>query len=462
MHKSLLQIGFWLFWCSVACATVRYVVLNNPSPAPPFTSWATAATNIQAAIEVASTGDEIVVTNGIYATGGSAVHGTMTNRVAVTKPVTLLSVNGPQFTIIQGHQVPGTTNGDGAIRCVYLTNGAMLSGFTLTNGATQTTNDYPMYHQSGGGGIYCEVLQSYPNAPAVVSNCVITSNSAFGPGGGVYGGGVSSAQIIDCELRGNTAAWGGGVADGWVKRCVIADNAAGSGGGAAYYEFFRQCQLEDCVLTGNHAGYGGGAYACYLANCTVAGNSASESGGGLYGFVVIQVQRLYYATNCIVYFNTAASDANFNYGGILANSCTFPDGGGAAIITNAPLFVDLAGGNYHLQANSPCINTGTNAYAPGPVDFDGNPRIVGGTVDMGAYEYQSAQPSLRIVLAGMNILLAWPLWASDYELQQTTVLPPSPTDWSSSGVLPVITNNQNEVLLPIDGESRLYRLFKQE
>lgn len=472
MRKTLLQLISLGICCLTADATVRYVDLNCPSPTSPFTSWATAATTIQDAIDAASAGDEVVVTNGIYATGGRAIHGTLTNRVAVNKPLTLRSVNGPQFTIIQGYQVPGTTNGDGAIRCVYLTNGASISGFTLTNGATRATNDYSLYRESAGGGIHCEALQSYLDPSTIVSNCIVTGNSAFGPGGGVYGGGVLSAQIIDCELRGNSAQVGGGMAEGWVKRCLIADNAAQTGGGASEafmndaggWEYYS-CQLDNCLLIGNRAQYnGGGAASCELHNCTVVGNSAGEVGGGIYGFVVIQVQHPSRAVNSIVYSNTSPSDENFiSYACNFENSCTFPaPSWGSGNITNAPLFMDFAGGDFRLRSDSPCINAGTNYYAPLPFDLDDNPRIVGGKVDMGACEFQLAQPTLRILPEATNVLLTWPLWASDFQLQQTTALPPSPGDWSSSGASPTIANGQNEVLLPIGAAPNLFRLAKPQ
>jgi len=85
-----------------ATATVRYVDLNSPNATRPYTNWTTAATVIQDAVEAAAARDEIVVTNGIYVIGGRALSGTGTSRVEVNKPLTLRSVNNPQFTVING------------------------------------------------------------------------------------------------------------------------------------------------------------------------------------------------------------------------------------------------------------------------------------------------------------------------------------------------------------------------
>ena len=58
-----------------------------------------------------------------------------------------------------------------------------------------------------------------------------------------------------------------------------------------------------------------------------------------------------------------------------------------------PLFVDPANDDYHLSEDSPCINAGDNSAPELPAtDKDGNPRIIDGIVDMGAYEYQDLPP----------------------------------------------------------------------
>ena len=195
-HSLRLTLITLLLAVSNLSAATRYVWQSSPGPAPPYTNWLTAATNIQQAVDAAVAGDEIVVTNGIYATGGKAVFSTMTNRVAVDKPVTVRSVNGPTVTSIVGYQVPGTTNGAAAVRCVYLTNGAVLAGFTLTNGATQTSGDE--YKQCSGGGVLCESLSALRSS--MVSNCVLTGNSASVDGGGARGG-----TLNNCTLTGNSA-----------------------------------------------------------------------------------------------------------------------------------------------------------------------------------------------------------------------------------------------------------------
>lgn len=131
---------------------------------------------------------------------------------------------------------------------------------------------------------------------------------------------------------------------------------------------------------------GGGAYGSTLHNCTLTGNAAQRSGGGAAG----EFEKVCTLNNCVVYFSSAP-EVNYDSYSILNYCCTTPSPtNGVGNITNSPLFVDEAGGNLRLQSNSPCTNSGLNAYAPVGSELDGNPRIMAGTVDIGAYEFESA------------------------------------------------------------------------
>ncbi|NKB24202.1 MAG: hypothetical protein GKR87_07475 [Kiritimatiellae bacterium] len=343
-----------LFFCltSAVWGATNYVSFSG-SHTPPFTSWATAATDIQSAIDVASNGDTVLVTNGTYSTGGVAVHGI--NRIAINKPITVRSVNGSAFTVIEGQGPLGSN----AVRCAYVMSGAELIGFTLTNGFTKNVYVSPEYL---GGGVWC-------GQNAVISNCFIVGNRAFDSGRGVFQG-----ILKHCSLVGNQALQDGAMFLAVVENCIVYSNLATYGGGT------YAGSIRNSIISDNSASiFGGGMYGSSAENCSITKNTA-PNGGGTYSSTVI---------NSIVYYNSPNQWAG---SGTYQNSCTTPEPSGANNggnnTTNPPQFFDSLAGDYRLLSTSPCIDTGSNqTWMINAADVEGTPRIINGFVDMGAYEY---------------------------------------------------------------------------
>ncbi len=333
-YQMVASNAFGVATSAVVQVVVRCVDGAGPSPASPFSDWATAATTIQDAIDAASPGEIILVTNGVYSTGGKVMAGGLMNRVALDKPLTVASVNGATATVIEGAWDPATTNGPLAVRGAWLTDGAILSGFTLLGGATLATGD--SLSDSGplqcGGGVWCV------SSNAVVANCVLTGNAASASGGGAFQGTLENSVVTN-----NTARFGGGLSYGIARNCLISFNEALNQGGGAY-----RSSLNNCTVTFNY---------------TCSGCSPGSGAGTYFGST----------RNSIVLFNTLGrygyQYANYYVPGAQYAYClTDPAVAGPGNITGSPQFLDLR----HVSIHSTCRGAGSPLYANG-TDLDGEP-----------------------------------------------------------------------------------------
>ncbi|MHC4455863.1 MAG: outer membrane protein assembly factor BamB family protein [Planctomycetota bacterium] len=270
-----------------------------------------------------------------------------------------------------------------------------------------------------GGGIYCW------NSKPTITNCTIAGNSASYYGGGIYNSEIGNSTITNCTIIGNTAGrYGGGMYHNYksnptIINCTIIGNTAGQNGGGMYHGWLNKPTIINCIITGNMAeAKGGGMYNIgetrpLISNCTISSNLAEEEGGGIFCRDDAE-PRL---TNTILWFNEDNGDivelAQICGGNPeVTYSCIQDDDPNDMNvpfsdwdnIDDDPMFVrnpDDGGdgwgegdnddfGDLHLQIGSPCIEAGAPYFWAGPnnVDMDGQPRLMGIRVDIGADEFE--------------------------------------------------------------------------
>jgi len=459
-------------------------------------SWQYPKKTIQGAIDGMWPGAErVLVSNGVYDTGGRVDNEGLTNRVYIGQILRLESVNGPEHTIIKGQAGSGEGGfGPDAVRGIYATTQCWISGFTIYGGHTHTMVLFYCWNEWGPVQAGCRVTKAAPsnggaiwcvNSNVIVSNCFFIQNRAYGSGGAVRGGTLHASRFIRNHAEGkalqdygqggacflsdvsdsyfceNDAKYGGGSALGTVSNCIFVRNTATLHGGA-----FAGCRAEKCDIRENSAPrsgavsqgcklsfytYGGGTYTwgipseckyCMIESnravsvagascsdfeyCTFSGNTALGWYGALFDctarntlFLRNKALHLPLGTygrveNCCIIENALSSAPNeddyswrsymyvincivvSNYCPIIQlcsstfycqKDCIIPGLPGAGNIDADPEFVDYEGGDFRLASNSPCINRGTNLpWMAGATDMEGNPRILCGCVDMGAYE----------------------------------------------------------------------------
>lgn len=290
-----------------------------------------------------------------------------------------------------------------------------------------------LYGQDSGGSVLTLYASGYDVDFYIEALCLYDGQASDGSGGGglyVFNkrGSVSLKGLLVAD---NRAESGAGVllyspSNVLVRNCYFHDNVGASHGGGInivpYSGTDFSLDFTNNILEGNEADYGGGlrlyatsgnshVYSVSILNNTIVWNKAAAAGGGIYIDIGGDSDDNLYLYNNIIYANKLTSiDQGYGKDIYIDNAYT-PlhlyhndfDQSDSGIYLSDPITIDSSNLNdvfplfdydphyyapYELSHGSKCIDSGT--YLIGPtlpeLDFEGNHRIIGNTVDMGAYE----------------------------------------------------------------------------
>ena len=373
--------------------------------------------SIQGAIDAALTADTVLVAPGTY-------------KEAIDfkgKGVAVVSERGPDVTVIDGNGANSVVQFNSAEPSQ-----AALRGFTVTGGrhgiscsswsrVSIADNRVTANRETGiatgslawihGNTISRNARGVYATGQEVIEGNVIEDNvlvtSGMMGGAGIYATGAHT--IRDNTIRNNKvvgAFFGGGLAlsmrAGIVEGNFVQGNelqyvspapsvfGGGMYGGGSSSVLVRNNHFIGNRLTGGGSlyQYGGGVFigACVFTNNNVMGNTAGFGGG--IGTMGLPYGSCTTIVNSIVRDNSGSQIASYGTPVLYVSHCNVSGGfQGAGNIDKDPLFVPGDSGPYHLRADSPCVDGGNDRLVPiSTTDFEGDPRVANGAVDIGADE----------------------------------------------------------------------------
>ena len=419
-----------LVFCAAIPLPVLGATIHVPADQP----------TIQAGIDAALDDDLILVDQGAY----------KENIDFLGKAVTVQSELGADLTVIDGHQAGSVASfASWEDEKSVLDGFTLLWGSDVDGGGVYCYSSSPTIKnctitENADSAVGCHEYAS----PTII-NCAITSNTTQSYGGGIAVADYSYPTISGCSITNNVSAFGGaGIDCTYLSRITVEDSEISdnvvtgtysSGGGIYCGNADRPSVITNCTIARNSAYHGGGIYvsgslgavitnstivdneadkgggislygygSAWIANCTIANNTAITRGGGVR---VLKMLEYHVTTviNCILWGNVAPEGYGKEISLEILEEDPTPtsiavvhsnvEGGEGAVyleehcqlfwrndnIDTDPLFIGET--DYHLSAESPCIDAGADIGVCTDIDGDGRPQGAG--FDMGSDEFAS-------------------------------------------------------------------------